>query len=948
VKEIFLGAVERPEEEREAFLNTACDGDAELKAEVLALLAYHEDVPEEELPEAPDPAPRLQEALKDRFIIEDRIGAGGMATVYRARDLKHDRKVAVKVLRPELAALLGADRFLSEIKVTANLQHPHILPLHDSGEADGFLFYVMPLVEGESLRAKLDREKQLPVSEAVEVARSVASALDYAHRRGVIHRDIKPANILLHDGQPMVADFGIALAISAAAGDRRTEPGLSPGTPHYMSPEQASANRDTSPRSDIYSLGCVLYEMLTGDPPHTGPTSHIILKRILTEEPRSVTDIRKSVPLHVASAVYRALEKLPADRFDCAEAFRGALADESFRHTPPTGVQGQTGYAVGTDQPIPFRALIRDWRVVAIAAVAVFCAALWIWGTSSGSSGPSGNAGQPIVSVKTPLGLGLGGYSGVRLAISPAGDRIAWLQRDEGGGHRLLTRPLHALVAQEVPGGAHAEAPFFSPDGAWLGFITRDGDLVKWSLTGGQPLTIAYGARLWGPHWSGTGVIVGKVSGSGIYGVPDVGGEPRLLVEDSYAEWAEMLPGGGAVVFTHRSEETSEIRVWDRESGEVRTLVADGTNPHYIEPGYLVYGHDEQTLFAVPFDLESLSVTGDPVPVLESVRVGSGGATQFAVARNGTAFFAPRLDPERELVELGTDGSERVLPIAPGDLRDPRYAPDGVHLAYRHGGQLHVFSTLTGSHIPVSGEYDEEVGYPIWSVDGSTITFSGRGPGTDRVDGLRVPADGNAPPEILFTRPFGNYPQGWLADGRLLVRETPTGRRPDFDLVIYRFEGDSVVETPYLTADWLERAASISPDGNWVAYSSDESGRDEVYARAFSRLADKIPISESGGTEPRWSPDGRTLYYREGAALMGVDLGPGPGIQVRSKTTLFQGSNHFRFPMFAQYDVHPDGNRFLVLRNRGGSGQAEPQEEMVVVVNWFRELEERVRNAGGG
>jgi serine/threonine-protein kinase len=230
-----------------------------------------------------DPVIRLNAALEGRYRVERQLGEGGMATVYLAQDLKHERRVALKVLRPELAAVIGAERFLSEIKTPANLQHPHILALFDSGEADSFLYYVMPFIDGETLREKLDREKQLGVAEAVRIARDVGDALDYAHRQGVIHRDIKPSNILLHDGRPVVADFGIALAISAAGGGRMTETGLSLGTPHYMSPEQASADRDLSARSDVYSLGCVLYEMLAGQPPHTGPSAQSILVRILTE-----------------------------------------------------------------------------------------------------------------------------------------------------------------------------------------------------------------------------------------------------------------------------------------------------------------------------------------------------------------------------------------------------------------------------------------------------------------------------------------------------------------------------------------------------------------------------------------------------------------------------------------------------------------------------------------
>ena len=270
---------------------------------------------------------RLSTALSDRYRIERELGQGGMATVYLAQDLKHDRRVAIKVLRPELAAVIGADRFLSEIKTTAALQHPHILPLHDSGEADSFLFYVMPFIEGESLRDRLNREKQLPVADAVRIATEVASALDYAHRHNVIHRDIKPENILLHDGRALVADFGIALAASKAGGGRMTETGMSLGTPTYMSPEQAMGEREITARSDVYALGAMTYEMLVGEPPFTGPTAQAIVAKVMTADPASLTGQRKTIPLHVEATVFTALQKLPADRFATAAEFAAALAN---------------------------------------------------------------------------------------------------------------------------------------------------------------------------------------------------------------------------------------------------------------------------------------------------------------------------------------------------------------------------------------------------------------------------------------------------------------------------------------------------------------------------------------------------------------------------------------------------------------------------------------------
>ncbi|MDQ3137171.1 MAG: serine/threonine protein kinase, partial [Gemmatimonadota bacterium] len=279
-----------------------------------------------------EPFTRLAAALADRYRLERELGAGGMATVYLAQDLKHDRRVAIKVLRPELAAVIGAERFLSEIRTTANLQHPHILALFDSGTADSFLFYVMPFIEGESLRDRLTREKQLPVADAVRIATAVAGGLDYAHRHHVIHRDIKPENILLHEGQALVADFGIALATSKAGASRMTETGMSLGTPHYMAPEQAMAEPTIDARADIYALGCVLYEMLLGEPPFTGATAQAIVAKILTAEAPSLSAQRRSVPPEVDRAVHRALERLPADRFATAAAFAAALGHPGAAH----------------------------------------------------------------------------------------------------------------------------------------------------------------------------------------------------------------------------------------------------------------------------------------------------------------------------------------------------------------------------------------------------------------------------------------------------------------------------------------------------------------------------------------------------------------------------------------------------------------------------------------
>ncbi|MBK8249849.1 MAG: serine/threonine protein kinase [Gemmatimonadetes bacterium] len=273
-----------------------------------------------------DPTSRLAAALTDRYRIERELGQGGMATVYLAEDLKHQRRVAIKVLKPELGAVLGAERFLSEIRTTASLQHPHLLPLFDSGEADGLLYYVMPFVEGETLRARMLAQPQLPVDETVRLITSIASALDFAHARGIVHRDLKPENILLQAGQPVIADFGIALAVAQAGAERMTQTGLSLGTPHYMSPEQAAGMQGVDARADQYALGVIAYELLSGEPPHTGPTVQAIIARLMTEAPRSIRTTRPAVPAGVEAAILRALEKAPADRFSSCGAFADALA----------------------------------------------------------------------------------------------------------------------------------------------------------------------------------------------------------------------------------------------------------------------------------------------------------------------------------------------------------------------------------------------------------------------------------------------------------------------------------------------------------------------------------------------------------------------------------------------------------------------------------------------
>ncbi len=422
-----------------------------------------------------DSLTRLTVALADKYRIERELGQGGMATVYLAQDVKHDRQVALKVLRPELAAVIGAERFLAEIKTTANLQHPHILALFDSGTVDGTVFYVMPFVEGESLRDRIAREKQLPIEDALRIAHEVADALEYAHRHGVIHRDIKPENILLHGGHALVADFGIALAASKTGGSRMTETGMSLGTPHYMSPEQAMGERDLDARSDIYALGCVTYEMLTGEPPFSGTTAQAIVARVLTEAPRAMTLQRRTVPPHVEAAVLKALEKLPADRFGSAAEFDRALT-----------TAGSGTAAVGK------RGTRLDWRLALAAGVLLGAAAFWVVAREvHGGTGVIGGR---------PNQLTFNGRSW-KPAISPDGDFVAFV--DANCPHGNVDPCQTTLMVQEA--GSARAVPV---------------------LTGALALSA--------PRWSHDGatmVVAGQLDSirSGLFVVPRLGGSPRSI-----------------------------------------------------------------------------------------------------------------------------------------------------------------------------------------------------------------------------------------------------------------------------------------------------------------------------------------------------------------------------------------------------------------------------------
>ncbi len=680
----------------------------------------------------------LAAALADRYRIERELGAGGMATVYLAADLKHDRKVAIKVLKPELAAVLGAERFVQEIKTTAALSHPHILPLFDSGQAAGFLYYVMPYIEGETIRDRLNRETQLGVEEAVRITVEVADALDYAHRHGVIHRDIKPENLLLHDGRPMVMDFGIALAVSAAAGGRMTETGLSLGTPHYMSPEQATADKEITARSDVYSLASVLFEMLAGVPPHEGGSAQQVIMRIIAEPAKPVTELRKSVPPNVAAALARALEKVPADRFATAKAFAEALQNPAFT-TAGVAAGGRAAAPAWYRSP-----LIVGLGVVSIGLAVALAAVLW-----RAQDAPS----RLAPAIQFPLSADPAVRVGTRytrpFAVSPDGRTIVFRASTDSTEPQLWVRQVGDPDAHPLAGTDGAMNPAISPDGGWVAFV--DGRaLRKVRLAGGEISTLAtigtYSAAL---AWVSNDEILFEQLGAGtlpIERVSAAGGQPTPAVspDSSVGEtWLRrpfVVPGSDVVVYASAVERAPEggLSAYRLSDGRRAHLGIPGIGALGYLDGHLIYSRVDGTLMAVPFEASALRA-GAPVEL--SPRVFSNGSigTAVGLSSGGTLVYQAAATAARARLEL-VDTTGKTVPLR-GQFslfdQPPRFSPNGRLVAVADGrsgqvrrgqnpsGDLWVVEVATG--VATRLTTDGSVSAHAWMPDGRHLVFVSAG-----------------------------------------------------------------------------------------------------------------------------------------------------------------------------------------------------------------------------
>jgi len=871
------------------------------------------------------------------------LGAGGMGEVYRARDTKLDRAVAIKILPESFVA--DPDRiarFLREAKTLAALNHPNIGAIHGLEETNGATALVLELVEGPTLADRI-AQGRLPIDEALAIARQIADALEAAHDQGIVHRDLKPANIKLRpDGAVKVLDFGLAKALvgDGSGGAARqlsysptiTSPALMTGmgvilgTAAYMAPEQARG-KAVDKRADLWALGCVLYEMLTGRQPFEGAEVTDVLARVIEREP----DL-SALPLNTPAAIRRllrhCLEKDPRRRL--ADAADARLEIDEALTSPARDMN--------TLAPPARRRWIERlaWSMVALGLIATI---VWMRRQAPVTIGPT------RVTMNIPGSLVLQGGGGDRLvAMSPDGRRVAFVAT-ASGRTQIYLREIDQFEPVAVRGTEGGVDPFFSPDGKWLGFMSgafpsagvisvAEGKLKKVPIGGGPPTTLCEAANRgasWGPDDT---IVFAPNATAGLFRVSAAGGTPEPLTKLAPTErshrWPFLLPGGKAVLFSIQpvgaSYDDALMAVRSLDTGEQRIVARGGSSPIYLPTGHIVFGR-AGTLMAMPFDLRRLDATGPAVPILEGVSMNTGtGAAQFATAAGSIVYIPGAVsESRRALLWVDRRGIARPVGLDPRPFSDIALSPDGLRIAIAISSvnsDIWVYEIARGAlrRVTFSPGLDAT---PIWTPDGRRITFNGIRSGPMEI--FQTPFDGNGSEERLIDAGAANaqarswHPSGkWLAydlAGDIHVLPMTADRKP----------------TAFLATQFVEAFPAFSPDGRWIAYQSNETGRYEVYVQPFPGPGGKWQVSSDGGTRPKWLRNGRELLFRSGNRMMAAPIQPGVTFATGAPRVLFEGQ------YAPPYDVTADG-AFLMVRDE----QLADPTHLRLVLNWFDDVKRRL------
>ncbi|UCE21756.1 MAG: serine/threonine-protein kinase [Candidatus Aminicenantes bacterium] len=855
---------------------------------------------------------------------------GGMGVVYKAQDTKLKRTVALKFLSPELTRDSEAkERFIHEAQTASVLDHPNICTVHEIDEDGGQMFISMAYIEGESLRDKV-KAGPMKLKDALNIAVQVTEGLNEAHEKGIVHRDIKSANIMVTaKGQAKIMDFGVA---KLAGQTRFTRTGATMGTAAYMSPEQSRGEK-VDHRTDIWSLGVVLYEMVIGQLPFRGDHEQAMMYSILNEEPEPMTGMRTGVPMELERIVNKALTKDPAARYQHTDDMLvdlKLLKDNitAFLKSPMVRAS-----ALSMPQAKPWKRAL-PWVMAAIMAV-IAVMAVWLWMRSTSSTAKDMTrftlaiaSNQQFVSV-----------TGTGIALSPDGTSFVYTGRGPEG-RQLYVRKMDQLEAKPIPGTEGARIPFFSPDSQWVGFVTT-GKIKKIALRGGPPLAISEAPQNpAGLSWSQNGTIIFGTFNSGLFQVSSSGGIPQNITKPEDEKnvhshrWPEILPGGKAVLFTiwGGSLDRVSIGLLDLETGEEKLLLEGGSCPRYALTGHIVYGGADGSLLAVPFDLTRLEVTGSVLSLLDNIDVKSGGAANFAVSRNGTLVYLTGSALNHTIVMVDRQGNEQSLTEEIRGFRAPRISPDGKQVALgisdRESHDVWIYRLEQGPLTRLTFEGTNY--YPIWTPDGGRIVFS-----SNRVETYDLywkKADGSSAAEPMLPAAFDQYETAFSPDAKLLVyREThpSTG----MDIWILPLEGEREPQ-PFLNTSSDERTPMVSHDGRWLVYTSTESGQNEIYVRTFPDAGGgRWQVSIDGGTEPLWSRDGQELFYRSrDNKIVSVEVDTGPVFTSGARKVLFEDVYVRRY-QHTNYDIHPDNQRFVMIKS-----SEKISTEMIVVLNWFEEL----------
>jgi len=857
------------------------------------------------------------------------IGAGGMGEVYQARDTRLGRIVAIKVLPAHLASRPESrERFEREARIIAGLNHPHICTLYDVGHQDGTDYLVMEHLEGETLAERLAKGP-LPLEQVLEYSIEIADALDKAHRKGVTHRDLKPANIMRTKSGAKLLDFGVAkLKEKEVPADERvtasplTSEGTILGTLHYMAPEQVEGRiDDIDGRTDIFAFGAVLYEMATGKKAFEGKSQASVIANILQHDPPLISSSEKLSPPSLDRLVNTCLAKDPEARWQSA----GDLCRE-LKWIKDSGSSAQM---------LSSRASVPLWRWIVPWAVAALSVALWVWR-------PSTTPAVSRLTIALPPGQRLAALDQPAIAISPDGRNLVYVAIDGSSPPQLYLRPLDSLEARSIAGTEDAVSPFFSPDGDWVGFFAG-GKLKKVSVDGGPVAVLTNASSSGGASWSSQGILA--FQSQALQQVSQEGGTPQPLTKagktDNFHRWPEFLPGESAVLFagspTNAAWNNSQIGVQLVGEREPAILVQGGTQPRYAASGHLLYAQGG-TLMAAPFDARRHAVSGSAVRVLEGVMQSTEtGSAQYGVSTTGTLVYLAGglVGREATLALVRRNGEEQLLPAPPRNYQFPRISPDGARIAVSiadEESQIWIYDVSRDTLRRLTFERDGNMTM-AWSPDGLRIVFRSN-PDVEGSYHLNLlAADGSSAVERLATSDYLPSPGSFSPDGRLVafMEQNPESGR---DLWVLNLE-DRKTQL-FLKTSYEETAPKFSPDGEWIAYSSDETGRREIFVQPYPGPGGKWQISTEGGQEPVWNPRGGELFYRSGTRIMAVDIDTEASFSAGKPRMLFDGPYLPTSASFPWWDVSPDGERFLMLKPV--ESQTSAPTEIQIVLNWFEEL----------